>query len=93
MEQALINSTAGVMTVLIAVVAFWFMLEKKTGARALRQIIENFMLDIMFDLPSRKDQREYVISDQNIKGEEPIVPRALKSTKKEKNGDSKKETA
>ncbi len=47
---------------------------KKTGARALRGIMENLLLDTMYDLPSRKDQPAYVISDKMVRGEEPIVP-------------------
>ncbi|MDQ7778600.1 MAG: ATP-dependent Clp protease ATP-binding subunit ClpX [Planctomycetota bacterium] len=49
-------------------------IEKKTGARALRALIENLMLDVMYDLPSRKDPRKYVITDKMIKGDAPIVP-------------------
>jgi ATP-dependent Clp protease ATP-binding subunit ClpX len=63
--------------------------KKKTGARGLRQIIENLMLDVMFDLPSRKDPREYVITDRHVRREEAIVPHPVK-TKKEPD---KKETA
>jgi ATP-dependent Clp protease ATP-binding subunit ClpX len=40
--------------------------EKKTGARGLRAILENIMIDIMFDLPERKDVREYVITPQVV---------------------------
>lgn len=50
-------------------------IEKKTGARALRSIIENLMLDVMFDLPSRKDSREYIITEKMVRGEEAIIPR------------------
>ncbi len=67
-------------------------IEKKTGARALRQLIEGLMLDLMFDLPSRKDPREYLIDERNGLGQEPIVPRTLKAAAK-KEGDPKKETA
>jgi ATP-dependent Clp protease ATP-binding subunit ClpX len=68
-------------------------IEKKTGARALRQLIESLMLDLMFELPSRKDAREYVITDKNVFGQEPIVPRAIKSASPKKEGETKKETA
>jgi ATP-dependent Clp protease ATP-binding subunit ClpX len=69
-------------------------IEKKTGARALRQLVESIMLDVMFELPSRKDPREYVITDKNIRGEEPLVARPLKASPvAKKEGDSKKETA
>lgn len=43
MEPALINSPAGVMAVLIAVVSFWFWLEQKTQAR-----IFNFLPPLLF---------------------------------------------
>ena len=68
-------------------------IEKKTGARALRQMVELFMLDIMFELPNRKDAREFIINARQMRGEEPIVPRTLKSIKKESASESKKETA
>lgn len=41
-------------------------LKYNTGARALRSIIENFMLDIMFHLPSRKDINKCIISKRVI---------------------------
>ncbi len=41
-------------------------LKYNTGARALRSIIENFMLDIMFHLPSRKDIDKCIISKRVI---------------------------
>ena len=65
-------------------------IEKKTGARGLRQIIESLMLDVMFDLPSRKDKRDYTITGKNVQGESPILPRPLKPKKE---AASKKETA
>ncbi|MEK7795530.1 MAG: ATP-dependent Clp protease ATP-binding subunit ClpX [Candidatus Hydrogenedentota bacterium] len=36
--------------------------KRETGARGLRAILENVMLDVMFDLPSRRDVRECVIT-------------------------------
>ncbi len=41
-------------------------LEKKTGARALRTILESTMLDIMFDAPSKADIMSCVISEAVI---------------------------
>ncbi len=41
-------------------------IERKTGARGLRSIIENVMLDVMFDLPSREDIVECVITKETI---------------------------
>ena len=53
---------------------------KKTGARALRAIVEDFMLDIMFELPNKKDIEKCIITRDVVeKGEEPIF---LKSEKK-----------
>jgi ATP-dependent Clp protease ATP-binding subunit ClpX len=37
-------------------------LERKTGARALRSIVEEFMLDVMYDLPNKKDFDKCVIT-------------------------------
>ena len=48
--------------------------ERKSGARGLRSILENTMLDIMYDIPSRSDVRECVISeDVVINREQPIL--------------------
>ena len=40
----------------------------KTGARALRSIMENIMLDIMYDLPTIEEPVEVVISAGVVKG-------------------------
>ncbi len=46
---------------------------KKTGARALRSIVEEFMLDVMYELPNKKDVEKCVITkDAVVDGEEPI---------------------
>ncbi|WP_144511020.1 ATP-dependent protease ATP-binding subunit ClpX [Bacillus sp. FJAT-22090] len=41
-------------------------IERKTGARGLRSIIENIMLDVMYELPSREDIVECVITKEAI---------------------------
>ncbi|MCH6568076.1 MAG: ATP-dependent Clp protease ATP-binding subunit ClpX [Nitrospinae bacterium] len=41
-------------------------LERKTGARGLRAILEEVMLDIMYELPSLTDIKECVISEEVI---------------------------
>ena len=43
-------------------------LEMKTGARALRSIMEKIMLDIMYDLPTITEQVEVVINGGVVKG-------------------------
>ncbi len=41
-------------------------IDRKTGARGLRSIIENTMLEVMFDLPSREDIVECVITKETV---------------------------
>lgn len=49
-------------------------MKRKTGARGLRAIIEETMLDIMYDLPSRKDVKECVITAEVVqKKEQPLL--------------------
>ena len=49
-------------------------LERETGARGLRSIIENALLDVMFELPSRKDVSKCVITKETIsKGLKPTL--------------------
>jgi len=44
-------------------------MERKTGARGLRSIIENVLLDTMFDLPSNDNVSKVVIDESVISGE------------------------
>ena len=48
-------------------------LEKDTGARALRGITEEIMLDAMFHLPSLKSQGHYVVTPPVVKGQERLL--------------------
>jgi len=49
-------------------------LKRKTGARGLRSILENAMLDVMYDIPSQDRVREVVINEDVIyKGCQPLV--------------------
>ncbi|MEH7106659.1 ATP-dependent protease ATP-binding subunit ClpX [Bacillus sp. JJ1764] len=41
-------------------------IERKTGARGLRSIIEGIMLDVMFDLPSRDDISKCIITKETV---------------------------
>jgi ATP-dependent Clp protease ATP-binding subunit ClpX len=48
-------------------------MERGTGARALRSIIEEVMLDIMYQLPSRRNISKCIIAkDTILKSKEPI---------------------
>ncbi len=47
--------------------------ERKTGARALRSIVEEFMLDIMFELPNKENVEKCIITKDVVdNGAEPI---------------------
>jgi len=49
-------------------------IKRKTGARGLRAVIEDAMLNIMYDLPSRKDVEACIITEEVItRGESPTV--------------------
>jgi ATP-dependent Clp protease ATP-binding subunit ClpX len=54
-------------------------LEKKTGARGLRSIMESVMEDVMFTLPDEEDAEKCVITKGTVLGEEPplILKRQL----------------
>ncbi|MDX5476472.1 MAG: ATP-dependent Clp protease ATP-binding subunit ClpX, partial [Bacillaceae bacterium] len=41
-------------------------IERKTGARGLRSIIEGIMLDVMYELPSRDDIKKCVITAETV---------------------------
>lgn len=43
--------------------------ERKTGARGLRSILENVLLDLMFDLPSQNEVEKVVVDEASIRGE------------------------
>ncbi len=45
-------------------------IERETGARGLRSIIESCLLDVMFEVPSRDDISKVVINERTIRGEE-----------------------
>jgi ATP-dependent Clp protease ATP-binding subunit ClpX len=44
-------------------------MERKTGARGLRTILEHVLLDIMYDLPSMENVSKVVIDEAVIRGE------------------------
>ena len=49
-------------------------IKRKTGARGLRAILEECMLDVMYDLPSRGNIKECIISEEVVtRQQEPIL--------------------
>ena len=57
-------------------------LELKTGARALRSIMERIMLDIMYDLPDLEDVTSISINGKVVRGE--AKPRVKRTPIKKK---------
>ena len=41
---------------------------QKTGARGLRAILEDIMLEVMYDVPSQKQIKEVVITEDVVQG-------------------------
>ena len=58
-------------------------IKRGTGARGLRSVVESTMTDILFDLPSRKDIREVVITKESITEGRPPLVVTEQPTKKE----------
>jgi ATP-dependent Clp protease ATP-binding subunit ClpX len=49
-------------------------LARKTGARALRTIVEEALLDVMYDIPDRGDVRKCIITEETIRdGRAPLL--------------------
>jgi hypothetical protein len=48
-------------------------IERNTGARGLRSIVEGIMMQPMFDFPSDKSVKKVIITAKYVKGEEPIT--------------------
>ena len=42
-------------------------LDRKTGARALRSIVEEALLEVMYDIPERSDIRKCIITEETIR--------------------------
>ncbi len=58
-------------------------IERNTGARGLRAIIEDIMRDIMFEIPSREDIQKVIITKETVENaQEPML--ILAETKKKK---------
>jgi len=69
MENVKLNFTEGALSA-VAKEA----LKRKSGARGLQSILENIMLDIMYEIPSKGNVRECLINDEVVvKGEGPIL--------------------
>lgn len=56
-------------------------IERKTGARGLRSIIEGMMLETMYSMPGRKDISKCVVTADSVKSGQPLL-----IPKRQKNG-------
>ena len=45
-------------------------IKRKTGARALRSIVEELMLDVMYDIPSKHDIKKFTITKEMVEKQE-----------------------
>ena len=59
-------------------------IERKSGARGLRSIMENILLDLMYDIPSDQNIEKVVLDSSSVSGEsEPLVVYSQSETPKE----------
>src|SRR5579883_1222050 len=56
--------------------------ERDTGARGLRSIVEEIMLDIQFELPDIESKTKYVVTDAVVRGEVPLFEKMPPADKK-----------
>ena len=49
-------------------------IQRETGARGLRSVIENAMFEILFELPDQERGRKYVITPEIVRGEASLFP-------------------
>jgi ATP-dependent Clp protease ATP-binding subunit ClpX len=57
-------------------------MERDTGARGLRSIVEEIMTDIMFELPDLDAKGKFTVSDAVIRGEKPLFDTKVTADKK-----------
>ena len=60
-------------------------IKRKTGARALRSIVEEIMLDVMYDVPTKNDIKKFVVTADMVKNRKnaEVVPLPTKDDNKE----------
>src|SRR5690606_8303546 len=60
-----------------------FVLERDTGVRALRAVMENLLLDLRYELPSRRDLKRFVVTKEFVLEKLGGKPGDVKSDKRE----------
>ena len=59
-------------------------IKRKTGARALRSIVEEIMLDVMYDVPTKKDITKFTVTADMVRNRKNAEVVKLPTTSKEK---------
>jgi ATP-dependent Clp protease ATP-binding subunit ClpX len=49
-------------------------IEKDTGARGLRSVMEQVMFEMMYELPDKPEHKKYVVTPEMVRGGKPIPP-------------------
>ncbi len=69
-------------------------IDRNTGARGLRSILENMLLDTMYELPDKEDLEEVIVNGDTVKdGKPPVYVFADKKKKKGKDSEKEPEAA
>jgi ATP-dependent Clp protease ATP-binding subunit ClpX len=66
-------------------------LERETGARGLRSIIEEILLEVQFELPSRRDVKKCVVTKETV--ERGVKPTLVTEAPEESPGDQQAKSA
>lgn len=66
-------------------------IERKTGARGLRSIIENLLLNTMYEVPDMDDAKEIIVDGDTVRESKEPVIKLEKASKKKKTSKAKKE--
>jgi ATP-dependent Clp protease ATP-binding subunit ClpX len=49
-------------------------IEKDTGARGLRSVVEEAMFEVMYELPDLDPGKKYILTPEVVRGEQPLCP-------------------
>ena len=66
-------------------------IKRKTGARALRSIVEEIMLDIMYEIPEREGVKEFTVTADMVKKKKDTVAELIKLPTKNEEQKNKEE--
>ena len=62
-------------------------IKRKTGARALRSIVEEIMLDVMYEIPTQENVKEFTVTEKMVKKHENMAELIKLPNKKDKNSE------